>query len=67
MKAVPTRLFVYPKDIQRITGKGEKYGRKLLRQIRTDLKIQDHQPVSFLQLANYFGLTLDEIKEIIVD
>jgi hypothetical protein len=33
-----TRICIYPKDIQRITGRSERYGRKQLERIREHLK-----------------------------
>jgi hypothetical protein len=46
MKTTTTRLCVYPKDVQRITGKSERYGRMLLLKIRESINKQDHQFIS---------------------
>ena len=37
------RLCVFPKDVQCITGKSERYGRRLLADIRVFLKKEPHQ------------------------
>ena len=67
MKAVPTRLFVYPKDIQRITGRSGRYCRKLLNTIRIDLQKQAHQPVTWLELSTYLNLPPEHVREMILD
>jgi hypothetical protein len=67
MKPKPTRLCIYPKDIQRITGRSERYCRKLLSGIRTDLRKQPHQPVTWLELAAYLSLPPEQVREMLLD
>ena len=67
MKPKPTRLCIYPKDIQRITGRSERYCRKLLSGIRTDLQKHPHQPVTWLELAAYLSLPPEQVREMILD
>ena len=62
-----TRSCIYPKDVQRITGKSERYSRKLLRKIKADLKKQEHQFVSIDEFAKYAGLSSDLVKMYITD
>ena len=71
MKIEAVRLCIYPKDVQRITGKSERYSRMLLQKIKEAFSKQEHQFVSveeFLQLyraknrpgtAITFGLVLE--------
>ncbi|MEM9897155.1 MAG: hypothetical protein AAF789_12375 [Bacteroidota bacterium] len=40
------RAIIYPKDIQRITGKSERYGRLVIQRIKEELKKDDHQLVT---------------------
>ncbi len=67
MKTIPTRLCIYPKDIQRITGKSERYSRNLMHRIRTSLGKQAHHPITWLELAAYLNLPPDQIREHILD
>lgn len=38
-----TRACIYPKDVQCITGRSERYGRRLLKEIREHFDKQPHQ------------------------
>ncbi|MEQ8472545.1 MAG: hypothetical protein RIC35_15245 [Marinoscillum sp.] len=59
---IPKRIIIYPKDVQRITGRTERYGRKLLNQIKKELKKDDHQLVTIHDFADYTGIELEHIK-----
>ena len=59
------RIIIYPKDIQRITGKSERYGRQVIRKIKEELKKDDHQLVTIHEFANYTGIDTDLINEFI--
>ena len=50
------RIIVYAKDIQRITGKGEKYSRKVLKEIREKLGKQGNQLVTVGELSEHLGI-----------
>ena len=62
-----TRVVVYPKDVSRITGKSERYGRKLLRTIKEVNDKDNHQFVSLEEFSNYTGLPVELIKEHLID
>lgn len=62
-----TRSCIYPKDVQRITGKSERYCRKLLRKLKVELKKEGHQFVSIEEFANYVGLDPELVKTYITD
>lgn len=59
------RIIIYPKDIQRITGKSERYGRLMIKRIKEDLKKDDHHLVTIDEFANYTGLDLLQVQEFI--
>jgi hypothetical protein len=61
------RICIYPKDIQRITGRSERYGRKLLERIKTHLSKQPHQFVTIEEFCDYSGLQLAEVEPFITD
>lgn len=67
MKIATSRIIIYPKDIQRITGKSERYGRFLLRKIKDDLAKEDHHFVTVEEFSRYTGLSPDLIHPFIVD
>jgi hypothetical protein len=61
------RICIYPKDIQRITGRSERYGRNLLDKIRISLKKEDHQFVSIDEFCIYTGLNKVDILPFLRD
>jgi len=50
------RLCIYPKDIQIVTGKSERYGRYLINLIKKKLDKEPHQLVSVEEFCTYTGL-----------
>lgn len=63
----PIRAIIYPKDVQRITGKSERYGRKLLSLIRKKFQKEDHQFITVSEFASYTGIEPGIIHEYMVD
>ncbi len=64
---VSCRLCIYPKDIARITGKSERFGRKLLEKIRIDLSKNENQFVTIHEFCEYTGLLLEHVQPLILD
>ncbi|MDD4199636.1 MAG: hypothetical protein PHZ12_09585 [Paludibacter sp.] len=60
------RICIYPKDVQRITGKSERYGRNLLSQIKEHYQKQEHQFVSVEEFCQYTGLKAEHVYPLIV-
>ena len=58
----PKRACIYPKDIQRITGRSERYGRKLLNDIKEYLDKKPHQFVTINEFSEYSGIEIDIIN-----
>lgn len=58
-----TRVCVYPKDIQRITGRSERYGRKLLNDIKEHLGKATHQFITTEEFADYSGIKEETVLE----
>lgn len=61
------RICIYPKDIQRITGRSERYGRKLLQECKEQLGKKDYQLVSVEEFAQFIGLPAEKIQQYIKD
>ena len=63
----PKRICIYPKDIQRITGRSERYGRNVIKEIKMMLNKAPHQFVTIEEFANYAGLEISTIITYIED
>ena len=59
------RACIYPKDIQCITGRSERYGRKLLNKIKAHFGKEQHQFVTINEFSEYSGIEVDIINEYI--
>lgn len=57
------RIIVYPKDVQRITGKSERYGRLLLKRIKDHHKKDNHQLVTVDEFCSYTGIKIEQVSE----
>ena len=61
------RACIYPKDIQRITGRSERYGRKLLNDIRNYFGKESHQFVTIKEFAEYSGIEEEVVNKYLID
>lgn len=61
------RACIYPKDIQRITGRSERYGRKLLQDIKNFFDKEPHQFVTTKEFSEYSGIEEDIVLQYITD
>jgi hypothetical protein len=57
------RLCIYPKDIQIVTGRSERYGRKLIKKIKEAFSKQNHQLVTIEEFCTYTGLCTQSVME----
>ncbi len=57
------RACIYPKDIQRITGRSERYGRKLLNDIKAHFGKKSYQFITAEEFAEYSGIKEEIVKE----
>ena len=57
------RLCIYPKDIQVITGRSDRYGRNLIRKIKDHFKKQQHQVVTVDEFCQYMGLQPETVAK----
>jgi hypothetical protein len=58
---------MYPKDVMRITGKSERYGRNLLNKIKESKSKARRHFVSVNEFAEYTGLSVEEIQTYLFD
>jgi len=66
MKTEQKRVCIYPKDVQRITGKSYKFSRLLLIDIKKTLNKQEHQFISIEEFCSYTGLKLEQVQPLII-
>ncbi len=64
---ITKRLCVYPKDVQRITGKSERYGRIILQKIKKHYGKEKHQFVSLEEFCLFTGLQTSEVEKYLND
>jgi hypothetical protein len=62
-----SRIVIYTKDVQRMTGKSEKYCRMLLKKIMDATHKESHQFVSIEDFSEYTGLSLDIVRRQLID
>ena len=67
MKTEKKRLCIYPKDIQRITGKSYRQSIRLLQRIRMDLNKLENEFVSIEEFCMYTSLKQEQVMTLIVD
>ena len=57
------RVCIFPKDVQRITGRSERYGRLLLHQIRKHFDKKPHQFITANEFAEITGVDLETVRD----
>ncbi len=62
-----TRICIYPKDVQRITGRSERYGRKLLEKIKNQLNKEQHQFITIDEFCDFTGIDKTDVQEYLKD
>jgi hypothetical protein len=67
MKTEKKRLCIYPKDIQRITGKSYRQSIRLLQRIRKDLNKLENEFISIEEFCSYTSLKHEQVITLIID
>ncbi|RBA27447.1 hypothetical protein [Flavobacterium tibetense] len=67
MNQVSKRVCIYPKDIQRITGKSYRQSIRIFNQIRKSLRKPKNSLVSIEEFCEYTGLKYEHVIEVIID
>jgi len=60
------RLCIYPKDIQRITGKSYRQSVRLMLKIRTELNKQVNEFLSIEEFCQYTSLKYEQVEPLII-
>lgn len=66
MKKEPKRLCIYPKDIQRITGKSYRQSIRLMQKMRIDLNKLENEFVSIEEFCQYTSLKMELVQPLII-
>lgn len=66
MKIENKRICIYPKDVQRITGKSYRQSARLLQKIRNDLSKLENEFVSVEEFCNYTSLKIEQVQPLII-
>jgi hypothetical protein len=56
------RIIIYPKDIQLITGKSERYGRMMLRRVKDHFHKANHHLVTVDEFCEYTGIGVEVVR-----
>jgi len=57
------RTCIFAKDVHCLTGRSERYGRKLLQDIRAHFGKQPHQFITVEEFAEYSGINEETIND----
>lgn len=66
MKNECKRLCIYPKDIQRITGKSYRQSIRLLQKVRKELNKLENEFVTVEEFSVFSGLKLEQVLPLII-
>jgi hypothetical protein len=61
-EAKPKRLYIYTKDVIRITGKGRGAALKLIRKIKLELKKPEDSHLTVLEFCQKQGLKIEDVN-----
>jgi hypothetical protein len=59
------RVCIYPKDVQIVTGKSERWGRAIIKKIKSNLNKQHHQLITIDEFCIYMGLDKPTVKQML--
>ncbi|MCF6130121.1 hypothetical protein L1S35_10575 [Flavobacterium sp. AS60] len=59
------RICIYPKDVQAITGKGERQSRNIVLEIKKKHNKEKHQPITIHEFCDYMKFDLDKVIPLI--
>ena len=57
------RICIYPKDVQLITGKSERWGRDIIKKIKMSYNKEKHHLVTVEEFCNYTGLSPASVEK----
>lgn len=67
MNQISKRVCIYPKDIQRITGKSYRQSTRILNEVRKSLRKPKNSLVSIVEFCEHTGLKVEEVRGALLD
>ena len=65
MKMQIKRIRIYPKDIERITGKSYRQSSRMLQAVRKSLNKLENELVTIEEFCQYAGLKIEQVEPLI--
>ncbi len=65
MKMQIKRICIYPKDIERITGKSYRQSARMLQAVRKNLNKLENELVTIEEFCQYAGLKIEQVEPLI--
>ena len=65
MKTQVKRICIYPKDIERITGKSYRQSTRMLQAVRKSLNKLENELVTIEEFCQYAGLKIEQVEPLI--
>lgn len=62
---IKKRCVIYPKDVQMITGRSERYGQVVLSKIKIAFRKKPHQFVTIEEFAEFSGIPMSTVESFI--
>jgi hypothetical protein len=66
MKTAIKRVCIYPKDIQRSTGKSYRQSIRLMQKIKRDLNKLDNEFLTIEEFCTYSGIKYEQLDHLII-
>ena len=60
------RIVIYPKDVALITGRNERFGRQMLKKVRTHFGKESHHPVTIKEYCEFNKIRADEVSPMLI-
>ncbi len=67
MPAIQNRICIYTKDIQRITGKSERYARMLIEKVRQANQKKKGDLITVDEFCQYTRLKKEQVEKFLLD
>lgn len=65
MKTQIKRICIYPKDIERITGKSYRQSTRMLQAVKKSLNKLENELVTIEEFCQYAGLKIEQVEPLI--
>jgi hypothetical protein len=67
MNKIPHRLFIYPKDVENISGRGIRTCRLIIQKIRKYYNKKPGAPVTIKEFCEFMNIKEELLKEFLID